>query len=333
MDASKLQHELFQVIKANIPASLSVTEEIAKVLDVSVDSVYRRMRGEKTISLDELYTLCTHYKISLDSILNIQTGAFSFQGNLIDNSSFRFAEYLSSILKWMTYFNSFKQKELYYMCKDIPLFQHFHFRELAAFKYYFWMKTIFYFPDFTSRKFSFREYPDEVFALGQKNLDIYNQLSITEFWNVEGINSTLRQIEFYRDGDMFESDEDVLKIYIAVEKLLDHLEAQAALGYKYNYNDPEKKPLGSYQMYFNEVILGDNNQLLVLDGLKLSLITHTVINYMITRDLAFNEKMYNHVQNMMKKSTRISSVSEKERTKFFHALHERIARRKDSLKL
>jgi hypothetical protein len=233
----------------------------------------------------------------------------------------------------MTYFNSFKQKELYYMCKDIPLFQHFHFRNLAAFKYYFWMKTIFQFPDFTSRKFSFSEYPDEVFALGQKNLDIYNQLSITEFWNVEGLNSTIRQIEFYRDSDVFESDEDVLKIYIAVEKLADHLEAQAARGYQFDYNDPAKKPLGSYEMYFNEVILGDNNQLIVLDGLKLSLITHTVINYMITRDILFNEKMFNHVQNMMKKSTRISSVSEKERSKFFRTLHERIARRKDTLKL
>src|SRR6266487_169704 len=126
MDVSKIQQELFQVIKANIPGHLSVTEEIARVLDVSVDSVYRRMRGEKTISLDELHALCSHYKISLDSVLNIQTGAFSFQGNLIDSSSFRFTEYLSSILKWMNYFNSFKQKELYCMYKDIPLFQHFY---------------------------------------------------------------------------------------------------------------------------------------------------------------------------------------------------------------
>ena len=57
MDASQLQQELFQVIKKNIPANESATDEIARVLDVSVDSVYRRMRGEKTISLDELYKL------------------------------------------------------------------------------------------------------------------------------------------------------------------------------------------------------------------------------------------------------------------------------------
>src|ERR1051325_7631019 len=103
MNASELQQDLFQAIKASIPPSLSATEEIARVLDVSVDSVYRRMRGQKTISLDELHALCSHYKISLDSILNIQTGAFIFQGSLLDSSSFRFSEYLGSVLKWMTY--------------------------------------------------------------------------------------------------------------------------------------------------------------------------------------------------------------------------------------
>src|SRR5689334_22496990 len=106
MDVSKLQQELFQAIKASIPGSLSVTEEIAKVLDVSVDSVYRRMRGEKTISLDELHALCAHYKISLDNALNIQTGAFSFEGKLIDKRTFSYYDWWAGILKWLVYFNS-----------------------------------------------------------------------------------------------------------------------------------------------------------------------------------------------------------------------------------
>ena len=98
MEASKLQQELFQVIKTNIPGNVSATDEIAKVLQVSVDSVYRRMRGEKTISLDELHTLCTHYKISLDQLMNIQTGAFKFKGNLLNDKTFRWDAHLSSMV-------------------------------------------------------------------------------------------------------------------------------------------------------------------------------------------------------------------------------------------
>jgi hypothetical protein len=52
---------------------------------------------------------------------------------------------------------------------------------------------------------------------------------------------------------------------------------------------------------------------------------------MLTRDMVFNENMYNHLQNQMKRSTLISEVSEKERAKFFRIIRDRIARRKEAL--
>jgi hypothetical protein len=84
-------------------------------------------------------------------------------------------------------------------------------------------------------------------------------------------------------------------------------------------------------MYFNEVLLGDNSILAILDGVKVCYMTHTTINFMLTRDIAFNENLYNHIQNQMKRSTLISAVSEKERTRFFRIIRERIARRKEAL--
>jgi hypothetical protein len=104
-------------------------------------------------------------------------------------------------------------------------------------------------------------------------------------------------------------------------------------GYKFGYGDPEEKPKGKFRMYFNEVQLGDNNMLAILDGMKLSYISHTTINFMLTRDIVFNENMYNHFQNLVKRSTLISAVSEKERSKFFRIIRERIARRKEALKV
>ena len=64
-----------------------------------------------------------------------------------------------------------------------------------------------------------------------------------------------------------------------------------------------------------------------------SYVAHTTINFMLTRDMVFNENMYTHLQNLMKRSTLISSVSEKERAKFFRIIRERIARRKEALDL
>ncbi len=142
-----------------------------------------------------------------------------------------------------------------------------------------------------------------------------------------------RQIEFYRDSQVFESDEYALRLYEALEKTWDHLEKQAAFGYKFKYGDPEQKPMGEFKMYFNEVLLGDNTMLAINDGVKMSLMTHTTLNYMITRDVTFTENMYTHMQNQMKRSTLISEVSEKERARFFRIIRERIEKRKEALKV
>jgi len=132
---------------------------------------------------------------------------------------------------------------------------------------------------------------------------------------------------------MFESDSDILRLYECWEKVIDHVERQAERGYKFAIGDPDMKAIGHYRVYFNEVILGDNSFLVLLEGSKMSLVVHTVINYMQTRDVSFCENMHDYVQSLMKRSTLISKVSEKERSKFFRILKDRIARRKETLKL
>ncbi|MGC4035616.1 MAG: helix-turn-helix transcriptional regulator [Chitinophagaceae bacterium] len=332
MNAIELQQQLFTTIKGKIPDHLSAPEEIARMLGVSVDSVYRRMRGEKAIALDELHMLCDHYKISLDQMMNIQTGSFLFQGNLLDSETFRFDAYLTGVMHNMAYFNSFKEKEFYYLCKDVPLFQHFHSREFAAFKYYFYMKTLVGFPEFKNKKISFDEYPDSLFEMSKKIFDIYYQLNVHEFWNYESLNSTLRQIEYYVEGRMFQSNEDAIKVYEALERFFNHIEKQAELGYRFKEDDPDKTPIGKFSMYVNETVLLDNNILVILDGVKLVIVPHSAVNYMMSRDIKFTENFYRYIKNMEKRSTMVSQVSEKERARFFKHMRDKIQSRKHAMK-
>lgn len=333
MGENEFQQQLFLAIKTRLMTDSSIAEEVAALLGISTDSTYRRLRGEKGLTFDELYKIAKHYRISIDQLMNLDNGAFMFQGQFLDKKTFRFEEYMTSLLQNLAYMNSFKQKEFYYSCKDLPVFYHYVFRELAAFKCFFWLKTYFNFPEFEKKKFRFSDYPDELFSIDQKVLSQYNRIPSIEIWNIESMSILFRQIEFYRDCQVFESDKDAYILYDAVEKLWNHLEKQASLGFKFTYGDPEEKPEGKFRMYLNEVQLGDNNMLAILDGVKLTYISHTTINFMLTRDMAFNENMYNHLQNLIKRSTLISAVSEKERAKFFRIIRERIARRKEALNM
>jgi hypothetical protein len=331
MNTTELQASLFQHIKNKIDIGTSLADEIATVLNISTDSAYRRIRGEKALSIEELYLLVTRYQLSLDALINTKTDNITFHGKFIDPLSFRFEEYLASVLQQVKYIASFKKREMYYLCKDIPLFHHFQFKALAAFKYFFWHKTMLQSPTFATKKISLKAYPDEIFDLGRKTLATYNEVDSYEIWNIESLNGTLRQIEFYHDMQAFQSPDDLLLVYQSLENLFTHLETQAELGYKFDSLDAAKKPLANFQMYINEVVIGDNSILAILDKAKLCFLTHTGANFILTRNLAFCENMYNYYQNLMRKSTLISAVSDRERSRFFKVLRNRIALRKQNL--
>jgi hypothetical protein len=331
MNTTALQVRFFQYLKTKLPEGASLAEEIAAVLDISTDSAYRRIRGEKPVAFEELHTLCTRYRLSLDTLLNLQSDTIAFQGKYVDPVSFRFDEYLAAVGQQVKYMASFKERAMYYLCKDIPLFHHYHYKELAAFKYFFWHKTLLQTPEFANKKIQLSDYPDAIFEIGRKALDTYNQIDSCEIWNIESLTSTLRQIEYYQDSKIFQSKEDLLLVYDALEKLFIHLEAQADMGYKFDNRDPERKRLSSYQLYFNEVVTGDNSILAVLDATKICFLTHSTLNFMVTRDVAFCDNMYSYYHNLMRKSTLISSVSERERSRFFKLLRKRIEARKQAL--
>jgi hypothetical protein len=334
MTTDNLQVQIFRDIKSKLPGHLSMVEEIASLLGLSTDSAYRRIRGEKPLNLEEVCKLCAHYKISLDQSLNLAPEGYVFSGNFVQPSSFRFDQWLKAVMQQVGYMSSFREKKMYYLLKDIPIFHHFHFREVAAFKHYVWMKGIFNAPEFANRKFSLKDYPDEIFELGRKALSIYNTIDSTEIWNIETINSTMRQIDYYHDSNLFEHEEEVMVIYDALEQLLIHLDKQAEKGYKFTANQepPANGGSGSYEMYLNEMVIGDNSVLAILDGAKVGFIIHTVMNVMTTRDMRFCDNMYDSIQSLVRRSTLISSVSERERARFFRYLRKRIASRREKVR-
>jgi hypothetical protein len=333
MDQPGVQQLLFQHIKNNLPPHLSLVDEVAELLNISNDSAYRRIRGEKGISFEEIRTLCTHFKISLDQFFYINSESVIFTGRPVDTFNATLDMYLKYQMTQMQYWNSFQRKEVFWHNKDILPFHHYGFAELAAFKFFFWMKTILQSPLIGKKIFAADDYMDSLLDLGAKIYAEYNKLPSQEIWNVENINSTLNQIEYYAVTKVFESNEEIIRIYDSLEKLIDHIEKQAEAGYKYS---PEGKFLnskGSFKLFVNEFIIGNNSGMAMLDDLKISYINHSVIDFMWTKDANFGEYQYQFLQNMIRKSTLISDVGEKERSRFFNGMRERIHEKRKTIRL
>ena len=324
MEISNTQLLFFQQIKSVLPAHISFVDEVAGLLDISNDSAYRRIRGEKPISLDEMQKLANNYKISIDQFLHIQSDSFIFSGELAKAGENVFEKWMENVLKQVTFINSFKNRHLYYLAKDLPIMEQFMEPDLLAFKSFLWRRSILHYESMKGLKFSLKDAVPEHMELGKKIEQVYTQIPTTEIWNLESINSTIRQIEFYREANMFESEEDVKLVYKAVLRLINHLEHQAERGLKFPIGGQPNSSSAAYNLLWNDLVLGDNTVLAEMDGRKITILNHSVINFINTSDERFNMYMFDTMQNLIKRSTQLSNVGEKERYRFFNRIRDKM---------
>ncbi len=331
-NAKNIQQLFFQHIKNNLPSHLSFVDEIAEQLDISNDSAYRRIRGEKPISLDEIAKLCSAYKISLDQFLHLTSDSFLFSGKLANSDGNFYDEWLRDVLTHYSYVNSFENKHLYFLTKDMPFISFFQIPELAAFKSFMWMRTFLHYDNLRGKKFSLQNRYPEYEEIGRKIIRVANNIPTTEIWNHECINATIRQIEFYQEANVFESENDILILYNKLEELVNHFEKQAEAGKQFEIGEKPRHNSGDYFMYLNELFIGDNTILAEVNNMRMSFLNHSVLHIVGTRDERFSNYVYDNVMNMISKSSLISKVGEKSRYRFFNSLRENIWKRKAALK-
>lgn len=332
MEAGNAQVRFFQHLKSLLPPHLAMVDEVAELLGISTDSAYRRIRGEKPIDLEETYKLCNHFKISMDQLLHLQSDAFVFSGILKNSTGNSFEIWLENLLRQFQYVNGFEKKHFYYLMKDIPPFVYFQVPELARFKYFFWIKSILHYDEFKGVKFSFDDPRYDKFQeTSKKIIHLYNMMPTSEIWNMENVNNTLRQVQFYLEaGSLQKKDAEV--IYDKTEELINHVERQAELGVKFTFGQEPSPNAVSYRLFVNELILGDNTILAELNDTYITFLNHSVIYFVATRNEQFNKVMFENIQNLMKKSTMISTVGEKERVAFFNKMRKKINQRRMLLK-
>jgi hypothetical protein len=233
--------------------------------------------------------------------------------------------YLENMLKQFKYFNSFEKKEMNYLCKDSTLWNFYLFPELAAFKTFFWSKTINQQPDLHDKAFSFEEFPfTECFKTGQQILHEYNEIPSLELWNLESMQSTINQISYYNEAGNFKTHADFELVLESFHKTISHLQLQAEKGVKFMPGATDVSYKAPIQFYVNELILGNNTMVITLNSKKLTMITYSVLHYLFTRNSDFSDRVLDSFNILLARSTLISKTGERERNRFFNTLRQKI---------
>jgi hypothetical protein len=153
-------------------------------------------------------------------------------------------------------------------------------------------------------------------SAGQINKE-YNELPCIELWNKESINSTLSQIQYYKDADIFKTRSDFEAVVDSLKNCWTTWSNRPKKGLKFMPGGSDVTYRSPMQLYINEVVIGSNTILAEVDQTKIAFIPYNVFSYMITKDVRFNESAFHAFKNLVSRSALIRATGEKERNKFF----------------
>ncbi len=320
---NNIQAAFLEQIRNRIPENVAFADELAELLNISRDSAYRRIRGETVLSLDEVKKLYDRYGVSIDSILSPSSNMALFHHRALTHE-YSLDRWMNSVSKNLELVSTFHSKEMIYAAKDIPIFHYFRFRELSAFKMFFWLKTVMRDPGYVGQNFHCKSIPNDLLAAGKRIWDLYAQVPSTELWGDEVINETIKQIQFYKECGFFSEADMPLQICQQLQALNQTVKQEATEGFKTEG--------ASYRLYENEILIADNTVFAKMGEKRVVYINYNTLNLLTTLQESFCEKTEQYLNNLMKNSTLISTTSEKERNKFFNKLKDRIELFEASLK-
>jgi hypothetical protein len=125
--------------------------------------------------------------------------------------------------------------------------------------------------------------------------------------------------------------EDVLTLCDSVAEWIRHIHQQADYGFKFMYGHEPKGKEDSFRLYENEVVLSDNSIYANLNGHRTVYLTFNVLSLLVTSNPEFCEITEKYMKGLIRKSTLISSVSDKERNRFFNGLLKKVSDLKERI--
>lgn len=317
---TKTVQDLFiQKLKETLPPSIGIAEEISELLGISIDSAYRRIRGETDISINEIYIITKKHGISLDSIFSNLGDTVTFTYTKLTDSEINFEKYLTRLHGQIKSLNSFADRKLFYVAEELPIFYSFFDKQLTEFKLFYWQRSVLNIPQRQSQKFEFGIMDPKLVELAHNCYLEYKKVPSVEIWTEKTILTITKQLEFYLESGVFANKKDALLLIQKVRELSSILVQNAEDSRKEKSDVTE-----SYQLYNSEVVLGTNCIYLKTGEVNHAYISFNTMNSLNTSNNEFCDETEHWVKNIIKKSTLISGVAEKQRYQFFSKLNAAI---------
>ncbi|MBN2730310.1 MAG: hypothetical protein JXR53_13880 [Bacteroidales bacterium] len=315
-----IQDNFIQAIKSLLKTDQSLVNELSDLLHISTDSAYRRIRGETEFSISEMAKLCIHFQMSFDSLCNTKGQSVHFRYDVPGHDNESYLEYLRNIYLGMKMIHEAEDRLIHYVADDIPLFHLFAYPQLAAFKSYYYLRSVMNVEAYAEGFFEDAKLPDEIMEMGSDILSMYRNIPSVEIWGEQSINSILKQIEFYRESGFFNDEKTADNLLNNVSSLMNDIKSMCARSNK----SPESAGGNNYTFYVCDIEIGNNCILAQAGQMRKVFLRHSTFHTIDTADPSFCNATEDWISGLIAKSNQISGMAEKTRNMFFQVLQKTI---------
>jgi hypothetical protein len=315
----EIQKLFFEIAKSKLPSNYRLADLVCDVLNVASDSAYRRIRGEKELTLNELIALSRHFNISLDSIINSELNSILFRYIPMDSNNMdNYYTYMDDLSNLFESIVKSKEKEIYFMAMDIPVVHFTPFFDLMIFKIYTWFRSVNKL-EITYDAFASQLDIPRLSAVYEKIRNAYHQIPSTEIWTKNTIKPILSLLDYYSDMNCFEKKETLSCLCLQLLQLVDSIEKYTLTGKK------EYEGKTSFlRMYLSPVDIMNDFLITKSDGINVSSIKLYTINAIFTSNEYFCLEVEKWMKATIAKSLFLSGASARERFKFFQEIKNKI---------
>ncbi len=321
---SDIQAELFKLIKTKLSGQDSLGNALSDILHLSPDAVYRRYRGETSLTIQETKRLCQHFDVSFDALAQLSEGKVIFQYPPLNTYDFSLESYLEGIAESFKRIKKLTNPEMYISVSNTHFFQILNFPQLVRFRLFFWAKTHLQIEAYKEENFKHEKTSDRAFELGKEILQLYNSIPSIEIFDPELMRGFMRQILYYYKAHMFEDPEYALFLCDRALLFSKHLKEQATLGKKFIYGTVAPNSGNDFSMYLNETVNSDTTFYYSSKESDGIFVTHNVMNYLHTNAPSYVADSKQIIDKQLANSSLISQVNEKERNNYFYDFEKMI---------
>lgn len=320
---AQVQRDLFEQVAHHYNSRSEMVEALGELLNLERGAVYQRTSGKKIISIEEYSKLIVRYDLPEVLLHALVPDRLLIQYPSLLGQPDSFEAWLGPILLELKQLAKIPNAHIYYAANELPFLHYFKRPVLAIFKNHIWnnftwLDKLDHLPRLTysSVQQTALEHKDAFEVMSS----LHQKIGTTEVWHTTLLNNTLSQIEYLWEVKAIEDPALKKHLLEDLHGLLEDLEDWAIAGHKCSSDN------APFILYHNEIVHTNNLALLDTGFKRVVMWAYDNPNYMRSSNEALCSHTENYFRKLMSHSTSLAGNSQKARTKFFYALHQRIAK-------